>query len=115
MMRHRPLAQTRPRRILKKPIRPLNNTQDDEDEDDFAPISNWRYFYYLMFAGACWYFEYNNLAVFAVTVSACMWVGLLSKVHVFVRKSTNVHQIAGTVALRQRMYYYVDYWLSTFP
>lgn len=115
MMRHRPLAHTNQRRILSKAIRPTFDSQDDDLEDDGGPIATIKYFYYLTFAVGCWYLNYGDYARWIAGLSTLHWLGLISKVISTIRKRTNVHQIAGTVAFRQRVYYYVDYWLSTFP
>lgn len=115
MMRHRPLAHNNQRRILSKAIRPTFNSEDDDNEDNSGPISTIKYSYYLIFAAGCWYMDYTDYARWIVGLSTLHWLGLISKLISTIRKRTNVHQIAGTVAFRQRVYYYVDYWLSTFP
>lgn len=114
MLRRRQAARNRQRRILTKPLRHLE-AYVTEDDRHRTPPSHWRSLHFLLVAIIFWYFELPQLATFSFALSISQRLGFTPKLVSFIKQRTNFNQLIATGNLQMRVYYYVDYWLSTFP
>lgn len=115
MIRRRQAARNRQRRILSKPLHANFVSFQANNNDEFYATSRWRYMHLLIYGALAWYFGFRRLSTFLFISSALEWLGIINRAVSVIKRRTNFNQLIGTGNVRQRTYYYVDYWLSTFP
>lgn len=115
MIRRRQAARNRQRRILAKPLRAITDSFNTEEVGNLNTSSRWRPVHFCVSAVILWYFGFSQLASYSLALAFLQRMGVIAKVVNIIKRRTNFNQLIATGNLQMRMYYYVDYWLSTFP
>lgn len=115
IIRRRQAGRNRQRRILARPLRESQDIVTSEPEKTNAPPSRWKSVQFIIGALFLWYFDLSQLAWISFVIGIMHRVGLTNRFVSAMKRRSNFNQLIATGNLQMRIYYYVDYWLSTFP